>query len=165
MQTGLGDIDVKIPKVKDRTGQGIKFNSGLVPPYLKRAKTIEERLPWLYLKGISTGDFKGALAGLLGANAKDLSSNTISRLKQTWEGEYGQWRKRDLSKRRYVYIWADGVYCNVRQDDKLCLLAIMGSESTGRKEVIGLTDGYRESEASWLEWLEQLCEQGVTVPP
>ena len=165
MQTGLGDIDVKIPKVKDRTGQGIKFNSGLVPPYLKRAKTIEERLPWLYLKGISTGDFKDALAGLLGANAKDLSSNTISRLKQTWEGEYGQWRKRDLSKRRYVYIWADGVYCNVRHNDKLCLLVIMGSDSTGRKESIGLTDGYRESEASWLELLEQLCEQGVTVPP
>jgi putative transposase len=165
VQTGLGDIDVKIPKVRDRTGQGIKFNSGLVPPYLKRAKTIEELLPWLYLKGISTGDFKDALAGLLGANAKGLSSNTISRLKQTWEGEYGQWRKRDLSKRRYVYIWADGVYCNVRQDDKLCLLVIMGSDSTGRKEVIGLTDGYRESEASWLELLEQLCEQGVTVPP
>ncbi len=153
IQTGLGDIGVKIPKVRDRTGQGIKFNSGLVPPYLKRAKTIEELLPWLYLKGISTGDFKDALAGLLGADAKGLSSNTISRLKQTWESEYGQWRKRDLSKRRYVYIWADGVYCNVRQDDKLCLLVIMGSDSTGRKEIIGLTDGYRESEASWLELL------------
>ena len=165
VQTGLGDIDVKIPKVRDRTGQGIKFNSGLVPPYLKRAKTVEELLPWLYLKGISTGNFKDALSGLLGANAKGLSSNTISRLKQTWEGEYGQWRKRDLSKRRYVYIWADGVYCNVRQDDKLCLLVIMGSDSTGRKEVIGLTDGYRESEASWLELLEQLSEQGFTVPP
>jgi putative transposase len=111
--------------------QGIKFNSGLMPPYLKRAKTIEELLPWLYLKGISTGDFKDALAGLLGANAKGLSSNTISRLKQAWEGEYGQWRKRDLSKRCYVYIWSDGVYCNVRQDDKLCLLVIMGSDSAG----------------------------------
>ncbi len=165
IQTGLGDVGVKVPKVRDRTGQGIKFNSGLVPPYLKRAKTIEELLPWLYLKGISTGDFKDALAGLLGADAEGLSSNTISRLKQTWEGEYGQWRKRDLSKRRYVYIWADGVYCNVRQDDKLCLLVIMGSDSTGRKEVIGLTDGYRESEASWLELLEQLTEQGFTVPP
>ena len=165
IQTGLGDVGIKIPKVRDRTGQGIKFNSGLVPPYLKRAKTIEELLPWLYLKGLSTGDFKDALAGLLGADAKGLSSNTISRLKQTWEGEYGQWRKRDLSKRRYVYIWADGVYCNVRQDDKLCLLVIMGSDITGRKEVIGLTDGYRESEASWLELLEQLSEQGFTVPP
>jgi transposase-like protein len=141
IQTGLGDIGVQIPKVRDRTGQGIKFNSALVPPYLKRAKTIEELLPWLYLKGISTGDFKDALAGLLGAEAKGLSSNTISRLKQVWEGEYSQWRKRDLSKRRYVYIWADGVYCNVRQDDKLCLLVIMGSDSTGRKEIIGLADG------------------------
>ena len=100
IQTGLGDVGIKIPKVRDRTGQGIKFNSGLVPPYLKRAKTIEELLPWLYLKGLSTGDFKDALAGLLGADAKGLSSNTISRLKQTWEGEYGQWRKRDLTKRR-----------------------------------------------------------------
>jgi len=102
VQTGLGDINVKIPKIRDRTGQGIKFNSGLVPPYLKRAKTIEELLPWLYLKGISTGGFKEALAGLLGVDAKGLSSNTISRLKQTWEGEYDQWRKRDLAKRRYA---------------------------------------------------------------
>ena len=95
-------------------------------PYLKCSKTIEELLPWLYLKGISTGDFKDALVGLLGANAKGLSSNTISRLKQAWEGGNGLWRKRDLSKRRYVCIWADGVYYNVRQDDKRCLLVIMG---------------------------------------
>ena len=165
IQTGLGDIAVKIPKVRDRTGKGIKFNSKLVPPYLKRAQSIEELLPWLYLKGVSTGDFQEALTSLLGADAKGLSSNTISRLKQCWEDDYKQWRKRDLSHRRFVYIWADGVYCNVRQDDKLCLLVIMGSDSTGRKEIIGLSDGYRETEASWLELLHQLDGQGFTVAP
>lgn len=165
IQTGLGDIGVKVPKVRDRTGQGIKFNSKLVPPYLKRAQSIEELLPWLYLKGVSTGDFQDALTSLLGADAKGLSSNTISRLKQCWEDDYHQWRKRDLSNRRFVYIWADGVYCNVRQDDKLCLLVIMGSDSTGRKEVLGLTDGYRETEASWLELLSQLEDQGLKIAP
>ena len=165
IQTGLGDVGVKIPKVRDRSKQGIRFNSKLVPPYLKRAKSIEELLPWLYLKGISTGGFQDALESLLGTNAKGLSSNTISRLKQHWEDDYSQWRKRDLSNRHFVYIWADGVYCNVRQDDKLCLLVIMGSDSTGRKEVIGLTDGYRESEASWLELLNQLTAQGLHVAP
>ena len=165
IQTGLGDIPVKVPKARDRSGQGIKFNSNLVPPYLKRAKSIEELLPWLYLKGISTGDFQESLQSLLGADASGLSAGTISRLKRQWEDDYDQWRKRDLSNRRYVYIWADGVYCNVRQDDKLCLLVIMGSDSTGRKEIVGLLDGYRESEASWQELLDLLSHQGLNVPP
>jgi len=165
IQTGLGNVAVRIPKIRDRTGQKIKFNSSLVPPYLKRSQSIEELLPWLYLKGISTGDFEDALKGLLGPNAKGLSPNTISRLKQCWEEDYHQWRQRDLSNRRFVYIWADGVYCNVRQDDRLCLLVIMGSDSTGRKEVIGLTDGFRESEASWFELLTQLEGQGLKIAP
>ena len=165
IQTGLGDIPVKVPKVRDRSGQGIKFNSHLVPPYLKRAKSVEELLPWLYLKGVSTGDFQESLQSLLGADASGLSAGTISRLKRQWEEDYDQWRKRDLSNRRYVYIWADGVYCNVRQDDKLCLLVIMGSDSTGRKEIVGLLDGYRESEASWQELLDLLSHQGLSVPP
>jgi len=165
IQTGLGDIPVKVPKVRDRSGQGIKFNSHLVPPYLKRTKSIEELLPWLYLKGVSTGDFQESLQSLLGADASGLSAGTISRLKRQWEDDYDQWRKRDLSNRRYVYIWADGVYCNVRQDDKLCLLVIMGSDSTGRKEIVGLLDGYRESEASWQELLDLLSHQGLNVPP
>ena len=165
IQTGLGDISVKVPKVRDRSGQGIKFNSKLVPPYLKRAQSIGELLPWLYLKGISTGDFQESLQSLLGADASGLSAGTISRLKKQWEQDYDQWWHRDLSNRRYVYLWADGVYCNVRQDDKLCLLVIMGSDSTGRKEIVGLLDGYRESEASWQELLEQLSHQGLNVPP
>ena len=165
IQTGLGDIPVKVPKVRDRSGQGVKFNSKLVPPYLKRAQSIDELLPWLYLKGVSTGDFQESLQSLLGADASGLSAGTISRLKKQWEADYDRWRQRDLSNRRYVYIWADGVYCNVRQDDKLCLLVIMGSDSTGRKEIVGLLDGYRESEASWQELLEQLSHQGLNTPP
>jgi transposase-like protein len=165
IQTGLGDIPVKVPKVRDRSRQGIKFNSQLVPPYLKRTKNLEEFIPWLYLKGISTGNMQPALEALLGEGATGLSPNTVSRLKQSWEQDYDDWRKRDLSKRRYVYIWADGVYCNVRLDDKLCLLVIVGSDDTGRKEVLAVVDGYRESEASWLEVLEQLESQGLTTMP
>ncbi|MBT7444453.1 MAG: IS256 family transposase [Methylococcales bacterium] len=165
VQTGLGDISVKIPKVRDRSKQGVKFNSKLIPPYLRRTKNLEEFIPWLYLKGISTGDMQPALETLLGEGAKGLSAGTVSRLKQSWENDYDAWRKRDLSKRRYVYIWADGVYCNVRMDDKLCLLVIVGSDDTGRKEVLAVVDGYRESEASWVEVLEQLESQGLSIPP
>ncbi len=141
IQTGLGDIAVKIPKVRDRTGSGLKFNSSLVPPYLKRTKAIEEFLPWLYLKGISTGDFTETMQSLLGKNAPGLSSNTICRLKKDWITEHNQWQKRDLSKKQYVYIWADGVYTHVRQDDKLCLLVMIGSTQDGKKELLGLHDG------------------------
>ena len=165
IQTGLGDVPVKVPKVRDRSGQGIKFNSKLVPPYLKRTKTIEEFIPWLYLKGISTGDMHSTLEALLGEGAHGLSAATVSRLKQDWEAAYDRWRQRDLSRRRYVYVWADGVYSNVRMDDRLCLLVIVGSDDTGRKEVLAVVDGYRESEASWLEVLSQLENQGLTIPP
>jgi transposase-like protein len=165
IQTGLGDIPVKVPKVRDRSGQGIKFNSQLVPPYLKRTRNLEAFIPWLYLKGISSGDMQPALEALLGEGATGLSANSVSRLKQGWEQDYDQWRKRDLSKRRFVYIWADGVYCNVRMDDRLCLLVIVGSDDTGRKEVLAVVDGYRESEASWTEVLEQLESQGLRFPP
>jgi len=147
IQTGLGDVSVKVPKTRDRSGEGRYFTSKLVPPYLKRTKTLEEFIPWLYLKGISTGDMQPALAELLGENASGLSSNTVSRLKQHWEEDYDQWRKRDLSRKRYVYIWADGIYSRVRMDDKLCLLVLIGSDETGRKEVLAVVDGYRESEA------------------
>ena len=165
IQTGLGEILVKVPKVRDRSGKGVKFNSQLIPPYLKRTKAVEEFIPWLYLKGISTGDMQPALEMLLGKGATGLSANSVSRLKQSWEQDYDQWRQRDLSKRRYVYLWADGVYCNVRMDDRLCLLVLIGSDDTGRKEVLAVVDGYRESEASWLEVIEQLESQGLTVPP
>jgi transposase-like protein len=165
IQTGLGDIPVKVPKVRDRSEQGIKFNSSLVPPYLKRTQNMEEFIPWLYLRGISTGDMQPALASLLGKQAKGLSANTVSRLKLQWEQEYDLWRKRDLSKRRYVYLWADGVYCKVRMDDKLCLLVLIGVDDTGRKEILAVVDGYRESESSWQEVLTQLRSQGLKTAP
>lgn len=165
IQTGLGDIPVKVPKVRDRGGNGIKFNSKLVPPYLKRTQNMEEFIPWLYLRGISTGDMQPTLESLLGKGAKGLSSNTVSRLKKKWEAEYTQWRKRDLSKKRYVYIWADGFYSRVRMDDKLCLLVIMGVDESGRKEILSVVDGFRESESSWMEVLVQLKSQGLEHAP
>ena len=136
-----------------------------MPPYLKRTKNVEEFIPWLYLKGISTGEMQPALEALLGEGATGLSAATVSRLKKSWEADYRQWSQRDLSRRRYVYVWADGVYSNVRMDDRLCLLVIVGSDDTGRKEVLAVVDGYRESEASWLEVIEQLESQGLTIPP
>ena len=110
IQTGIGDVEIKVPKVRDRSGSGIYFNSSLLPPYLKRSSSIEELLPWLYLRGISTGDYQEALGALLGDKAKGLSANTISRLKQHWSDEHREWSQRDLSQKRYVYCWADGIY-------------------------------------------------------
>jgi len=165
IQTGLGDIDVKIPKVRDRKNGGVKFNSTLIPPYLKRKKNIEELIPWLYLRGISTGDMQPALVSLLGEEAKGLSANSVSRLKASWETEYQKWSVRSLSQRRYVYIWADGIYSKIRMDDKLCLLVIMGVDETGRKDLLAVIDGVRESEQSWTEVLNQLQSQGLTIPP
>lgn len=153
-----------MPKVRDRTQQGYKFNSKLIPPYLKRSQSVEEFLPWLYPKGVSTGDFQEALQVLLGPGAKRLSANTISRLKQQWEFDFERWRKRDLSKRRYVYLWADGIYSHVRMDDWLCLWVIIGADDTGCKELLGLVDGYRESEVGWRELLLDLQAHGLHIP-
>ena len=165
IQTGIGDVDIKVPKVRDRSGSGIRFTSALLPPYLKRARSVEELLPWLYLKGISTGDYQEALAALLGENAKGLSANTISRLKERWIDEHREWQQRDLSDKRYVYLWVDGIYSNVRLDDRLCLLVVMGVTEHGRKELIAVEEGYRESEASWLELLNGLVTRGLTTCP
>ena len=165
IQTGIGDIEVKVPKVRDRSGSGIKFNSSLLPPYLKRAESIEELLPWLYLKGISTGDFREALASLLGKDARGLSPNTISRLKQDWTEEHKSWSRRDLSGKRYVYWWADGIYSNVRTDDKLCLLIVVGVTESGVKELVAVEDGYRESSDSWYGLLSDLRSRGLETGP
>lgn len=165
IQTGLGDVDVQIQKVRDRSGSKIKFNSKLVPPYLKRTKSLEEFLPWLYLRGISSEDFSEALQHLLGPQVPGLSAGTISRLKQGWEADYKDWQQRDLSKKRFVYIWADGVYSQVRMDDRLCLLVIIGSDECGRKEILALSDGYRESAASWEDVLRDLERRGLKTAP
>lgn len=166
IQTGIGQVKVKVPKIRDKSGQGIKFNSALLPPYLRKTKSVEEVLPWLYLKGISTGDFQEALAALLGSDAKGLSASTISRLKSVWEQEQAAWSRRSLASKRYVYIWADGVYFNIRSDDaKQCILVIIGVTELGKKEFIAIEDGYRESEQSWSELLLRIKAQGLSQSP
>lgn len=166
IQTGIGAVKVKVPKVRDKGGQGIKFNSTLLPPYLRKTKSVEELLPWLYLKGISTGDFQEALHALLGNSAQGLSSSTISRCKRTWEQEHAAWNRRCLENKDYVYIWADGVYFNIRSDDaRQCILVIVGVTEQGQKEFVAIEDGYRESEQSWSELLLRLKSQGLTHGP
>jgi len=165
IQTGIGDIEIEVPKVRDRSASGIKFNSSLVPPYLKRSKSVEELLPWLYLKGISTGDYKEALGAILGEHAHGLSSNTVSRLKAKWSQEHREWSGRDLSDKKYVYWWADGVYSNVRMDDKVCMLVIIGVTTDGRKELVAVEDGFRESTESWREILRGLLSRGLEESP
>jgi transposase-like protein len=169
IQTGLGQIEVKAPRIRDRKAaspeERIRFTSAILPPYLRRTKSIEVLLPWLYLKGISTGDFSEPLTALLGKDAPGLSPATISRLKSVWQEDYQQWQQRDLSRKRYVYFWADGIYCNVRMDDKQCLLVIIGATETGYKELVALEGGLRESEHSWLELLLDLKRRGLKAPP
>lgn len=164
--TGVGEVAVQVPKVRDRSQSGIKFNSSLLPPYLKRSRSVEEVLPWLYLKGISTGDFEEALTSLLGVNAAGLSSSTISRLKAKWVDEHQEWQNRSLKGKRYVYVWADGVYFNIRaEDDRSCILVIIGVSDTGHKELLGLEIGLRESALNWKSLLLRLKDQGLNQSP
>jgi len=172
VMTGIGPVPVKVPRVRDRgaeTDPGaekIRFTSSLLPPYLRRARSVEELLPWLYLKGISTGDFGEALAALLGPDAGGLTSSTISRLKADWWAEYERWCRRDLSAKRYVYFWGDGVYFKPRMDaDKQCMLVIIGADEWGNKDILGLVDGYRESSQSWRELLLDLQRRGLKKAP
>jgi transposase-like protein len=170
VMTGIGTVPVQVPRIRDRganeDGSKIRFRSSLVPPYLRKAKSVEELLPWLYLKGISTGDFSEALAALLGPDAEGLSASTITRLKATWWDEYEACRKRDLSGKRYVYIWADGVYFTPRLDgDRQCMLVIIGTDEYGEKDVLGIMDGFRENADSWRDLLRGLQKRGLTEPP
>ena len=165
IQTGLGDVPVKAPRVRDRAGQ-LRFRSAILPPYLRRAKTIEELLPWLYLKGISTGGFSEALAALLGRDAPGLSAGTISRLKAVWQAEHARWEKRSLANKRYVYLWVDGIHFGVRMEEaNQCILVVMGATADGKKELVALTDGFRESEQSWKEVLLDLKRRGLKIDP
>ena len=165
IQTGIGAVAVRAPRVRDRAGE-LKFSSSILPPYLRRTRSLDELLPWLYLKGLSSSDFSGALTALLGPAAPGLSAATICRLKELWRLEYEQWRQRSLSDKEYAYVWADGIYFGVRLEDaRQCMLIIIGATKEGRKELLGLTDGYRESEASWKELLLELKERGLTVDP
>ena len=170
LQTGVGPVQVQVPRARDQDPQAaggpLQFRSTLLPPYLRRSAAMDELLPWLHLKGISTGDFGEALEALVGPQARGLSSSTISRLKQVWAQEYEEWSQRDLRGQRCVYLWIDGIYCQARlEEEKQCLLVVIGADAEGRKQLVGLTDGYRESEQSWLELLLDLQRRGLEAGP
>jgi len=168
VMTGIGPVSVKVPRVRDRASveDKIIFTPSILPRYLRKAKSVEDLLPWLYLKGVSTGDFTEALAALLGPNAKGLSAKTITRLKADWWQDYEAWQNRDLSTRRFLYIWADGVYFKPRMaEEKQCVLVIVGADEYGRKELLAMTDGFRESTQSWREVLLDLKQRGLKQDP
>ena len=167
--TGAGPIPITRPRVDDRALNAMgkeRFTSRILPPFMRRAPSIDTLVPVLYLKGISTDDFPTALEAILGPQAKGLSASTVVRLKEMWTEEYGEWSKRDLSGKRYVYVWADGVYCNARlEDERSCLLVVMGADSFGNKELLAISDGYRESTQSWKEILLNLRSRGLEKAP
>ena len=171
VMTGIGPVAVRQPRVRDRAATAddpgrIRFSPAILPPYMRRSKSIETLLPMLYLKGISTGDFSEALAALLGKDAAGLSASAIGRLKDGWLDEHAAWQKRDLSARRYVYVWADGIHLEARlEDEKQCILVIIGATPEGRKELVGFTDGARESAHDWRELLLDLKRRGLDRSP
>lgn len=166
--TGLGPIEVKQPRVHDRrpAEERETFSPAVLPPYLRRTKSLDELVPWLYLKGISTGDFPEALKAILGPDAPGLSANTVTRLKAAWEAEHDAWSKRSLKGKHYVYVWADGVHFNIRlEEGRQCILVLMGATADGKKELIAIADGYRESEQSWKELLLDCKARGLEIEP
>lgn len=167
--TGAGPIPITRPRVDDRALDALgkeRFSSRILPRFMRRAPCIDTLVPVLYLKGISTDDFPTALEAILGPQAKGLSATTVVRLKEIWTEEYGEWSKRDLTGKRYVYIWADGVYCNARlEDERSCLLVVMGADSFGNKELLAVSDGFRESAQSWKEILLDLRSRGLEQAP
>jgi putative transposase len=168
IQTGIGEIPVQQPRVQDRRPpeQREKFTPAVLPPYLRRTRSLDELIPWLYLKGISTGDFSEALRAILGADAPNLSATTVTRLKAAWEQDHDAWSKRSLAGKRYVYVWADGVHFDIRlEEGRQCILVLMGATAEGQKELIAIADGYRESEQSWKELLLDCKARGLEVEP
>ena len=170
LQTGLGALTVKQPRVNDKrvddAGNRFRFTSQILPPYLRKTKSIEALIPWLYLRGISTGDFSQALTALLGPDAPGLSASTVVRLKQVWQQDHEAWSKRSLADKRYVYWWVDGIYFNIRlEEDRQCILVVMGATESGKKELIAIEDGFRENEQSWTELLLDLKARGLETGP
>lgn len=163
--TGIGEVAVKTPKVRSREGDPVSFQSSLVPPYIRKTATVEAAIPWLYLKGISTGQMQSALEALVGPEAKGLSANVVGRLKRQWESAYKDWCQRSVDD-EWVYIWADGIYSGLRGDDgRLCALVIIGVNSRGQKHFLAIEDGVRESKQSWREVLLSLKQRGLRQPP
>jgi transposase-like protein len=170
IQTGIGPVRVRQPRVDDRRtgrdGRRHRFTSKILPRYLRKTKSIEELIPWLYLKGISTGDFSEALQALVGPEAPGLSASTVVRLKEVWRGDFEAWSKRSLADKRYVYFWVDGVHFNIRlAEERQCILVVMGATPEGKKELVAVQDGYRESEQSWKELLLDLKARGLVKGP
>ncbi|NCM98287.1 MAG: IS256 family transposase, partial [Rhodobacterales bacterium] len=162
VQTGIGPVTVQVPKVRSKTGKPVTFHSALVPPYVRKAKSLEAALPWLYLKGISTGEMDGALKALLGPDATGFSANTVARLKAKWAAEYGDWCKTDLSCDDWAYLWVDGIYSGLRAaEDRLCALVVIGVNARGEKHFLAIEDGVRESTQSWREVLLALKARGL----
>lgn len=168
--TGIGPVKVKQPRVHDRRTQEEgreAFTSEILPPYLRKARSMEDLIPWLYLKGVSTGNFSEALSALIGAGVPGFSATTVTRLKVAWEGEYKAWNTRDLSGKNYVYLWVDGIYFNIRlgERDRPCILVVLGATAEGKKELVAIADGLRESEQSWRELLLDVKARGLTIDP
>ena len=165
IQTGIGPVRVKIPKVRSNTGEPISFRSALVPPYVRKTRSLEAAISWLYLKGVSTGEMHDALKVLLGDRARGLSPSVVSRLKQAWQEQFVEWQQRDLNTRKWVYLWADGIYSGLRSEDvKLCSLVIIGVDEHGKKEFLSIVDGMRESTTSWHDMLLDLKRRGMNIP-
>jgi transposase-like protein len=170
VQTGIGPVKVRAPRVRDgRTGADgapVRFTSRILPPYLRRTRSVEELVPWLYLHGVSSNDFQDALGAILGEDAPGLSSRTVVRLKEVWEEEYEVWTRRPLGTKRYVYLWVDGVHVNVRlTGERTCILVVIGATKDGEKELLAVHDGVRESEESWKDVLLSLRDRGMTAAP
>ena len=170
IQTGIGPVPVSRVKIRDRgagvEGERVRFSSAILPRWARRTKSLDALLPVLYLRGVSTGDFKEALAALLGKDAPNLSPSVVSRLTAEWQVEYERWQARDLSARRYVYVWADGVYLQARMEDHAeCMLVLIGATPEGRKELVGFQVGVRESAQSWRELLVEVKRRGLTMAP
>jgi transposase-like protein len=165
LQTGVGPVTIRIPKVRAKTGEPVTFRSALVPPYVRKTRALEAALPWLYLKGVSSGEMGEALKVLVGPQARGLSASTVSRLKQVWAQEYRSWCDERLDKDRWVYVWADGVYSGLRAEQtKLCALVVIGVNERGEKGFLAIEDGVRESTQSWREVLLRLKSRGMNVP-
>ena len=170
IQTGIGEVPVRQPRVQDgrldRNGDRIRFKSKILPPYLRKTRTLDAMIPWLYLKGISTNGFSEALQALLGPEAPGLSPTSIVRLKQAGEADYQEWNQRSFKGKRYVYFWADGIHFNVRlEEGRSCILVVMGATAEGKKELVAIQDGERESEQSWYELLLDLKKRGLSIAP
>jgi transposase-like protein len=164
--TGVGPVTVKIPKVRSRVGEPVAFQSALVPPYVRRSRSVDAAIPWLYLKGVAAGEMGSALEVLVGADAKGLSANVVGRLKRQWQSEYETWRQRRLDQDRWVYLWVDGIYSGLRAESaKLCVLVVIGVNERGEKHFLAIEDGVRESKQSWREVLIDLKARGLEQPP